>query len=129
MLLLSYAGKDCTQEFYSFHRQEVLQKYKKLKIGSLEGSSPTVLKQIPGQISKVPYGEASAFQGFHSPYYNQTHKKFRVAVREFYENYVKSEAEEFDGLGKPASREVFLKMGELAVFTTIHHNYAIHLRR
>jgi cytochrome b involved in lipid metabolism len=29
-LLLDFAGKDVTEEFYSYHRQEVLTKYKRL---------------------------------------------------------------------------------------------------
>ena len=31
------AGKDITEQFYSFHRRDVLNKYKKIHIGYLEG--------------------------------------------------------------------------------------------
>ena len=35
-------------------------------------------------MSTVPYGESSGFvKGFHSPYYTESHKKFRLAVRKF----------------------------------------------
>jgi cytochrome b involved in lipid metabolism len=112
-LILSFGGRDCTKEFYSFHRQQVLQKYAKLAIGRVRGGKQEIIQQVPGLISTVPYGEASYLQGFHSPYYNETHKKFRVAVREFYDTVVKEEAARFDEDGKAASKEVFLKLGRV----------------
>ena len=37
---------------------------------------------IKDELSTVPYGESSAFtKGFKSPYYNESHKIFKLAVR------------------------------------------------
>jgi cytochrome b involved in lipid metabolism len=69
LLLLQYAGKDVTEEFYAFHRQEILTKYEKFKIGQLVNESPKIIYRQPGDFSPVPYGEPSHLQGFHSPYY------------------------------------------------------------
>ena len=38
-ILLQEAGKDITEKFYAFHRQDVLNKYKKIHIGYLEGQT------------------------------------------------------------------------------------------
>lgn len=53
--------------------------------------------------------------GFHSPFYTESHIKFRKAVREFFDTHVKEEALAFDDSGKPASDEVFLKMGAAGI--------------
>ena len=115
LLILEQAGKDATKEFYAYHRQEVLTKYDKFKIGTVTGESPKVIFRMPGDISNVPYAEASALQGFHSPYFKESHKKFRQAVRAFLETEVLPEAIQFDESGKPASDEVFKKMGQFGL--------------
>ena len=53
----------CIELFYSYHKQEVLAKYKRLEIGFIINEKPEILVQTPGMLSTVPYGEASAFQG------------------------------------------------------------------
>ena len=97
--------------FYSYHKQEILRKYSRLKIGNILNETPKIDWNIPGSLSKVPYGEASAFQGFPSPFYNESHRKFRTAVRAFYQEEVEEEALLFDENGKPASDQVFQKLG------------------
>lgn len=67
-------------------------------------------------ISKVPYAEPSYMQGFHSPYYNESHHKFRAAVREFFEREVLEEAAQFEEAGKPASQAVYEKIGSTGFF-------------
>ena len=40
-------------------------------------------------MSLVPYAEPSAFsKGFYSPYYNESHKKFKLAVRDWIQKNV-----------------------------------------
>lgn len=69
-VIMDLAGKDATEEFYGLHRQEVLFKYApKLKIGTIANEKPVIEMYTPGTISKVPYGEASAWQGHKSPYF------------------------------------------------------------
>ena len=69
LLLLEYAGKDVTTEFYEYHRQEVLIKYGRYRIGSLLNEQPVIEIKTPTTISRVPYGEPSHMQGYFSPYY------------------------------------------------------------
>ncbi|KAJ3373989.1 hypothetical protein HDU91_000045 [Kappamyces sp. JEL0680] len=112
LLILEYAGKDATEPFYAYHRQEVLHgKYSKFQIGKIVNESRKIDWQQPGDLSKVPYGEASAFQGFHSPYYNESHHRFRKAVRTFVQSELAEEAAAFDELGKGPSVEAYKKMG------------------
>lgn len=67
--ILEYAGKDATDAFYGLHRQEVLTKYDRYKIGTIEGEAPQIEFRQPGSLSKVPYAEPSAWMGFKSPYF------------------------------------------------------------
>jgi alkylation response protein AidB-like acyl-CoA dehydrogenase len=92
-----------------------LKKYDRLKIGSIVNEQPQIDWNTPGSLSKVPYGEASAFQGFHSPYYTESHHKFRAAVRAFYQQEVEEEAILFDDNGKAASDQVFQKLGSSGI--------------
>jgi cytochrome b involved in lipid metabolism len=69
-VIMDLAGMDATEAFYGLHRQEVLTKYApKLKIGAIAGEQPSIDFYTPGTISKVPYGEPNAWQGFKSPYF------------------------------------------------------------
>jgi hypothetical protein len=92
-----------------------LEKYSKFKIGTIQGEVCQIEVSKPGDFSKVPYAELSAFQGFHSPYYNESHFRFRKAVREFIATEILPEALSFDDLGKPASVEAFKKMGQFGL--------------
>ena len=67
--ILEYAGKDATEAFYGLHRQDVLAKYDRYKIGTIQGEKPQIDFRQPGSLSKVPYGESSAWMGFKSPYF------------------------------------------------------------
>lgn len=114
-----YAGKDATEAFYGLHLNSVLVKYApRLTVGRLEGAEEkNEENSVPGleKISKVPYGEAMAFQGFESPYYKESHHKFRKAVREFLNEHIREEAEAGELSNKPPSKEVFKKMGEFGL--------------
>lgn len=67
--ILELAGKDATDAFYGLHRQEVLVKYNRYKIGTIANEKPQIEIRQPGAISKVPYAESSAWMGFKSPYF------------------------------------------------------------
>lgn len=67
--IMELAGKDATDAFYGLHRQEVLIKYDRYKIGTIEGETPAISIRQPGEISRVPYAEPSAWMGFKSPYF------------------------------------------------------------
>ncbi len=44
----------------------------------------------PGEISMVPYAESSAWQkGFYSPYFKETHFKFRIGCRKIIDEKIR----------------------------------------
>lgn len=56
------------EDFYGLHRQEVLIKYARLKIGTIEGEVAQVNIPSHGDLSAVPYAEPSYWMGFKSAY-------------------------------------------------------------
>lgn len=67
--ILEFAGKDATDDFYGLHRQEVLVKYDRYRIGTIANEQPQIDFYKSGEMSKVPYAESSAWMGFKSPYF------------------------------------------------------------
>ncbi|TPX62529.1 hypothetical protein PhCBS80983_g00251 [Powellomyces hirtus] len=111
-VLLDVAGQDATQEFYGLHRQSVLTRLgPKYEIGRILGSSSQITMQKPGDISEVPFAEPSAWQGFCSPYYKESHFKFRTAVRKFMQEEILPEGISNEESGTTADAETFEKMG------------------
>lgn len=43
-----------------------------------------------------PFGEPAWYQGWHSPYYNDSHRRYRDAVRKFVEEELIPHTEEWD---------------------------------
>ncbi|TPX30675.1 hypothetical protein SmJEL517_g05812 [Synchytrium microbalum] len=83
-ILMTVLGKDCTQQFAQFHNTvTVLGSYgPKLVIGELDGAEKLPPKEdgkLYGEL--VPYGDPSWYQGWYTPYYNQSHKDLRDYVR------------------------------------------------
>jgi hypothetical protein len=75
------------------HRNEVLTNYKSLLLGTIDGEKPEVIEQKPGDLSTVPYGEPLWLtKQYHSPYFNDSHRTYQIAVREFVEVHVLPEA-------------------------------------
>jgi alkylation response protein AidB-like acyl-CoA dehydrogenase len=111
-LLFSSGGKDATRAFYEQHRLDVLKKYDHFKIGKVAGAK--VSPQFPevGALSAVPYAEQSGFQGFKSPYFKESHKKFQAAVRKFCETELLPRAQVSEENGVEPTAEVFQKMGK-----------------
>ncbi|GBG33368.1 Long-chain specific acyl-CoA dehydrogenase, mitochondrial [Hondaea fermentalgiana] len=95
-LLLQYAGEDATEDFYGLHKQSVLDKFgPRLLKGKLPATeAPVETNEADGvsawgKISKVPYAEMPYWRGWKSPYYNESHVRFRKYVREFYDKEVR----------------------------------------
>ncbi|CAK3948022.1 acyl- dehydrogenase [Lecanosticta acicola] len=113
VVLRQVAGQDATEAFYNLHRQEVLQQYKSLEIGIIQGEKPEVIDPEPGDLSQVPYAEPMwLVPQFHSPYYNESHRKLRRVVREFTERYISPEAKEKEASGEYISQELIDRMAE-----------------
>ena len=80
-VLLDYAGKDCTDVFYSLHRHEVLERrLQRLKVGELKGYDKKNTPPSWVELSRVPYAEINMDN---SPFWNDSHKRLRLAVRKF----------------------------------------------
>jgi len=116
-IILQLAGKDATEAFYGFHRQEVLQKYKMYRIGNIKGEKPKVQQQAVGAFSAVPYSEPSAWMGFKSAYYNESHIRMRLAIRKFIDEEVVPNAVSDEENDRPPSAELYRKLGAAGILT------------
>jgi alkylation response protein AidB-like acyl-CoA dehydrogenase len=111
VVLEQVAGTDATIAFYNLHRQEVLEKYSDLCIGTIEGEKPEVIVPQPGDLSPVPYAEPLWLRPqFKSPYFKDTHRKFQKEVRKFIDKEVRPVAQECEKSGKYIPQELIDKM-------------------
>jgi alkylation response protein AidB-like acyl-CoA dehydrogenase/predicted heme/steroid binding protein len=122
-ILRAFAGKDATNSFWELHRADVLDKYARLKIGTVEGAVVPAPRDL-GAASKVPYATNAAFQGFLSPNCTDSHREFQRRVKEFYARNITPACEALERSGKIAGKELRLKMakpGILALLVCGHH--------
>eukprot|EP00040_Diaphanoeca_grandis_P010173 m.52121 g.52121 ORF g.52121 m.52121 type:complete len:512 (-) comp21545_c0_seq1:133-1668(-) len=113
--LLDYAGKDATEIFFGLHRNSVLQdsRYARLQIGVLAGA-PAIESPVA-----APYAESNNTWRIHSPYYNESHHRFRTAVREFMDREVTPYAAQLDEDGTGPTQELNMKMGQAGLLAII----------
>eukprot|EP01065_Artemidia_motanka_P003357 TRINITY_DN11618_c0_g4_i1.p1 TRINITY_DN11618_c0_g4~~TRINITY_DN11618_c0_g4_i1.p1 ORF type:complete len:541 (+),score=225.71 TRINITY_DN11618_c0_g4_i1:60-1625(+) len=113
-VLRPYAGKDATDAFFGLHRVEVLRKYRRLRIGRLEGAPSTKphVDRDPWALSMVPYAEPSWFQGFRSAYWKDSHKRLRLAMGEWVEKTLGADAERYERDGKYPTIDMYKAMGK-----------------
>lgn len=110
------AGGDATELFYGLHRASVLHepRYARLRIGTLAGA-PAKRKQDV----EVPYGEAMGTWRKFSPYYKESHHRFRAAVREFMDAEIKPHCKDWDDNGELPTKEVDAKVGKAGIFAAL----------
>lgn len=60
----------------------------------------------------IPYGDPSWYQGWNSPYYKESHKRFRTEIRSFVDSEVTPFAHEWDE-AKQLPKEIFTKCAKL----------------
>ncbi|KAF8557449.1 peroxisomal acyl-CoA-dehydrogenase [Imleria badia] len=111
-------GQDATESFYSLHRHEVLKRpaYKRLHIGTIQGEESVITSGEVGQPSQVPFAEPTWLSdGFHSPYYKESHRRLQLAMRKFVDEVVKPEAWVREESGERASPQVMEAMAQLNV--------------
>ncbi|KAE8445512.1 hypothetical protein EG329_013275 [Mollisiaceae sp. DMI_Dod_QoI] len=144
-ILTRVAGKDSSKQFWKYHNEGILKKYKsKLQVGSLNTKAAEPAPAAPAKEEKkekkeivkpkaesgavvpvpavtevetldpfgdlIPFADPSWYQGFHSPYFNETHAALREEIRE----WVSSEIEPFVGEWDEARKvpdEIYKKMG------------------
>ncbi|CAJ1366003.1 unnamed protein product [Effrenium voratum] len=112
-VLEELGGKDVTEEFYELHRHEVLTKYEKLKVGRLEGSQ----SKVTG-IKGVPFAEIPAFQGQESPFYTDSHKRFREGMQSFVDAELAPIAAARDLKGEYPTRDLQRRLGQSGVMAS-----------
>jgi len=111
VVLEQVAGQDATTAFYNLHRQEVLDKYQELCIGTIEGEKSEVIVGKPGDLSPVPYAEPLWLRPqFKSPYFKESHRALQKEVRKFVDTHVTSEAQQKEKDGTYISQELIDKM-------------------
>lgn len=115
--LLNHAGQDATKQFFQLHKKEVLVKYKKLRVGKLEGGVEEVDPTDP-LVSEVPYAEMPLMRDGYaqSPYMNESHPKFWESCRKFIREEVVSEAAEAELGDEYPTKEMFEKLGSFGLF-------------
>ncbi|KAK8056459.1 hypothetical protein PG993_001686 [Apiospora rasikravindrae] len=115
-VLRQVAGTDATAAFYNLHRQEVLDKYEDLCIGTVQGEKPSVITMKPGDLSQVPYAEPLWLTpAFKSPYYNDSHRRLQKAMRVFTDTYITPEAQAREADGKYISQELIDRMSKAGI--------------
>jgi predicted heme/steroid binding protein len=144
-ILQRVAGKDASKQFWKYHNEGILKKYKaKLQVGSLDTkkveapptppATPPAQKVVPqaesGTVapapgpaaqeeaealdpfgSLIPFGDPNWYQGYHSPYYNETHAALRSEVREWVESEIEPFVTEWDE-AKKVPDTIYKQMGE-----------------
>jgi hypothetical protein len=114
--LRQVAGQDATEAFYNLHRQEVLQKYDNLCIGTIADENSKVIPHKAGDLSVVPYGEPTWLTPqFKSPYYNESHRRLQKAMRIFVDEDVYPVAQECEREGNTIPQELIDKMSKKGI--------------
>jgi alkylation response protein AidB-like acyl-CoA dehydrogenase/predicted heme/steroid binding protein len=112
-IILATAGKDVTEEFFSYHRKDVLVKYAdKLRVGFLQGASNSIPSYLSADFDLyTPFAESGFVRGWYSPYMNNSHKKFRAGCRRVMMKYVHPFVEQLHERGDDPSDEMFEQLG------------------
>jgi alkylation response protein AidB-like acyl-CoA dehydrogenase len=76
-ILQNVGGTDATVQFEDFHKISLLTKYANLCVGEIEGSNKKTVEK------PVPFGDPSWLLGIPNPFYNDSHRKFQKALREW----------------------------------------------
>uniref|UniRef100_A0A0G4HXZ6 Cytochrome b5 heme-binding domain-containing protein n=1 Tax=Chromera velia CCMP2878 TaxID=1169474 RepID=A0A0G4HXZ6_9ALVE len=120
-IVLKVAGKDATKEFEKFHNvAQVLGQYgDSLLVGSIAqdaAKAPAKSKQSDGMYGDLlPYGDPTWYQGWGNPgYYNDSHRRFRDAVRAWVDREVVPYVFEWDEK-KCIPKELFKKAAEAGI--------------
>lgn len=111
------AGTDCTDLFYSLHRQDVLAKpsAERLKVATVADEAP-LIRPWSDTPSAVPYGEPSwLVPDFASPYFGESHQHLQRAFRRYVADRLVAVAQEYDPLGKRPPPELMREMGALGI--------------
>ncbi|KAG4429707.1 hypothetical protein IFR05_014804 [Cadophora sp. M221] len=142
-ILTRVAGKDASKQFWKYHNEGILKKYKaKLQVGSLDTKAPEpapVQEEKKVEVAKpqaesgavvpvpasevveleplepfgdlIPFADPSWYQGFYSPYFNETHAALREEIREWVSTEIEPNVGEWDE-AKKVPEEIYKAMGK-----------------
>ncbi|OXV11363.1 hypothetical protein Egran_00869 [Elaphomyces granulatus] len=139
-ILQRVAGKDASKQFWKYHNEGILKKYKQqLQIGSLDSKkaaapTPPPAPALSAQSTSkpkaqpaatptkddvaldpygdlIPFADPSWYQGHHSPYFNDSHATLRDEVRLWVESEIEPHVTEWDEAKKVPDR-IYKQMGE-----------------
>ncbi|KAF2666955.1 acyl-CoA dehydrogenase NM domain-like protein [Microthyrium microscopicum] len=136
-ILQRVGGKDASKQFWKYHNESILKKYKpKLQVGSLNtkpqpAAKPAAPKAAPKPAAKaasssepkqesealepfgdlIPYADPHWYQSYHSQYYNQSHADLRAEVREWVEEKIMPFVDEWEE-AKMIPTEIYKEMGQ-----------------
>jgi hypothetical protein len=120
-VLTQVAGADATSDFYNLHRQEVLQKYASLCIGTVKGEQSQVVESRPGDLSTVPYAEPTWLTPvFKSPYFKESHRRLQREMRVWVDTVLTPEAREKEESGERIGEAV---VEDMAYVTPIDYSW------
>ncbi|KAJ9374883.1 hypothetical protein DTO282E5_438 [Paecilomyces variotii] len=139
-ILQRVAGKDASKQFWKYHNEGILKKYKgKLQIGSLDtkkaaatapakkeapkppkgAPTPAAAATSPAKPAEalevygdlIPFADPSWYQGYRSPYFNETHAALRAEVREWVDAEIEPYVTEWEE-AKRVPETIYKQMGE-----------------
>lgn len=135
-IIVKVAGKDATKQFHQYHNvTAVLAKYgPQLYIGDIGTASAAVVpasapapapqkkaesKQNTRMFGElVPWGDPTWYQRWHSPYYNESHHKFRAACREFVERELMPFVDQWEEQGEIPIKEISMKAAKAGLLAS-----------
>ncbi|KKA19066.1 Long-chain-acyl-CoA dehydrogenase [Rasamsonia emersonii CBS 393.64] len=157
-VLQRVAGKDASKQFWKYHNEGILKKYKgQLQIGSLDSKkaaappSPPATPAATQDSSKtkalndakpakseaaldpygdlIPFADPAWYQGYHSPYFNETHAALREEVRQWVESEIEPYVTEWDE-AKKIPDHLYKQMGERGYLAgLLGTHYPVHLTK
>ncbi|KAK4702143.1 acyl-CoA dehydrogenase, partial [Phenoliferia sp. Uapishka_3] len=99
------SGTDCSEQFHKFHAPSVLTKTAApFKIGTIGEGDVEELVAASEEVEEdetyfgdlVPFGDPLWYQDWASPYYNDSHRKLRSAIRKFTDEHLTPNALAWD---------------------------------
>lgn len=95
------------------HRSEVLNKYSRLLIGTIEGEKSQITYPQAGVFSTVPYAEPGWLtKEYMNPYFTEGHRNLAKAMRLYVDENIIPEARASELTGERPSNELLLDMSD-----------------
>ncbi|EPS30614.1 hypothetical protein PDE_05566 [Penicillium oxalicum 114-2] len=139
-ILQRVAGKDASKQFWKYHNEGILRKYKaQLQVGSLNTKKAAEPTPAPAAAPKksapvaqttptdyqpaataeplepfgdlIPFADPSWYQGYSSPYFNDSHVALREEIREWVNTEIEPFVTEWDE-AKQVPESIYKQMGE-----------------